>query len=274
MQGQRRPGTCRTRPGTQRGPGAAAPGPLCQAGAVLLDLALDRRLVDGDVVVVELVDADEGARRVVLVVERTDARGAGVVDVVAGLDGRDALRERGALGALVSTGHRSHVGLDGARVRAPALHRGERGEDDGVVGLLRVRVVGQGRARGALVALGEARLQVGRRERTGDGALGAGEGARVEVLAVVGRVAVRHVDRADVGALRDELGDDRLGLVEGEDDDRVGVRGQRGRHLGRERGLAGGELLALAGARRRRRCRPRPRSTPGRSRAGRCRRCR
>ena len=167
------------------------------------------------------------------------------MDVLAVVQERLALLERRALGAAVSTRHRSHVGLDRAGVGALALHRGEGGEDGGVVGLRRVRVVGERLARRVLVERSELLLEVVLRRGTGDGALGAGQGALVEVLRVVRRVAVGHVDLRLV-ALRDELRDDRLRLVEGEDDDRVGLRGQGRGHLGRERGLAGRELLALA----------------------------
>src|SRR5690606_12682167 len=127
----------RGRTGRRPGRSARASGPssCVSGGGSLLDLALDLPLVGVGVVLTELVDADEGGRRVVGVVERTDAGLADVPDVVAGLERLHALLEGGHLGATVGAGHRTDVRRDGLAVRAAALDRRERGEDRRVVRL-------------------------------------------------------------------------------------------------------------------------------------------
>ena len=106
-----------------------------------LQAALHLVHVDGLVVRVELVDADEGRRRVVLLVDRTDARRTGVVDLLAVGEEVGALLERRALVATGGTGDGGEVLLDRCRVGATALDRGERRQDGGVVGLTGVEVV-------------------------------------------------------------------------------------------------------------------------------------
>ena len=97
----------------------------------------------------------------------------------------DAVLVGGALLAVGGTGDGSVVLLDGLRVRAATLHRGQRGEDGGVVRLGAVGVVRQGLALGGLGPAAQAVLEPLLGVSTGDGALGALERARLEVLAVV-----------------------------------------------------------------------------------------
>ena len=122
-----------------RGPSRAA---VVSQPSVSSGGALDRVGQLVLVVGVERVDADERRRRVVLVVDRTDARGTGVPDLLARR--RAARRSRRRWCTPRRRWHRrpprSSSGWSAESVRA-ALDRGERGEDGGVVGLGAVGVV-------------------------------------------------------------------------------------------------------------------------------------
>src|SRR5690606_21994970 len=113
---------------------------------------------------VVLVDAHERGGRVVLVVERTDAGGTVVVDLLARVERGDTLLVRGALSATIGSGDRGEVRLDGHRVGCAALDGGQRGQDHRVVGLRTVGEVVQRLALGRLVPatepILEARLRV------------------------------------------------------------------------------------------------------------------
>src|SRR5690606_25218966 len=142
---------------------------------------------EADVVVgVVLVDADEGTRRVVLVVEGTDAGRTRVADLAAVLEESHTVGVAGALLAIGGTRDRGQVLLDRLGRSVAALHRGERGEDDAVVGLGGVGVVVERLTLGELVPRVEAVLEGRSRVVARDRALGAVAHAGVELVAVAG----------------------------------------------------------------------------------------
>ena len=126
--------------------------------------------------------------------------------------------------ALGGAGDGHKVLLHGRTVRGAALLRGERGQHDRVIRFGGVREIGDLGVEGLDVLL-EFLGRVG----TWNGAGGALEQARVEVGGMVDGVAVGHVQLMGVEALGGELLDERHGLVEGDDEHRVGVGGLDGR---------------------------------------------
>ena len=82
------------------------------------------------VVFVEGVDADIRRTRIIVLIERPDTGLALILDILAILQQSEASLVGIALLATISTGNRSHIGLNGLAVGAAALLRGEGCEDD------------------------------------------------------------------------------------------------------------------------------------------------
>ena len=158
------------------------------------------------------------------VVERADGGLALVLNLLAVLQQREASLVGIAFLALGGAGDGHKVLLHGRTVRGAALLRGERGQHDRVIRFGGVREIGDLGVEGLDVLL-EFLGRVG----TWNGAGGALEQARVEVGGMVDGVAVGHVQLMGVEALGGELLDERHGLVEGDDERRVGVGGLDGR---------------------------------------------
>ena len=153
------------------------------------------------------------------VVERADGGLALVLNLLAVLQQGNAGLVGIALLALGGSGDGRHIGLDGLAIGTAALLCGERGEDDAIVGF---SAVGGGVFQvdaGGFEALDEV---VGRID-TRDGALRAFQQARVEFAGIVGGVAVHEVQLLGVDSGGGERLQQRFGLIEGDDERRVGV---------------------------------------------------
>src|SRR5690606_14210056 len=103
-----------------------------RVSADLAELLLDPGV---GVVGVELVDADERGRRVVVLVERTGTGDRLVRDLLTALEQLDALAEARALRAALGARDGRQVLLDGRAVDTLATDRREGGQHDGVVRL-------------------------------------------------------------------------------------------------------------------------------------------
>ena len=116
----------------QTAPGPCGPGPVACCSDRISRLSLRALHRGGELVLVVgvvRVDADERGGRVVLLVDRADARGTGVPDLLAVLEQRDAVGVGLALLAVGGAGDGRVVLLDGlrSRWRHPSPRRARRG---------------------------------------------------------------------------------------------------------------------------------------------------